>query len=163
MQSTQPSFVFIITIKIQSSSWRPREQKINKSSGTKSINEINFHPKLANNSNEVVPNVVLTDRKFFLRDRTGDQRGGEWEPQIRFTKSKGLCPNNTRRTSKWRVSTPRSSERLPALRILPQKSQNSHAKAKQWKAHTKLAQPHKSRSEKNHWRETISITRARRS
>ena len=65
---------------------------------------------------------------------------------------------------KWWVSIPCSSGWLPALKILPHKRQNSQAEAKWWKAHTKLAHSHKtheSRSEKNHWRETISSTRAK--
>jgi len=36
---------------------------------------------------------------LLLKDQIGDQRGGEWEPQIRFEKTEEKSPDYTQRTS----------------------------------------------------------------
>ena len=45
--------------------------------------------------------VLKTSTKLWyqLKDQIGEQRGGEWEPQIRFEKTEEKSPDYTQRTS----------------------------------------------------------------
>jgi len=46
-----------------------------------------------------IPIALYTSYGYGVKDRTGDQRGGEWEPQIRFEKPERKSPDYTRHTS----------------------------------------------------------------